>query len=74
MSGIERIQTSLHLAMGVVYLIMGSVVIYIKAFGTLDLPTNFAYVLGGLMIAYGAFRLWRGAMNIQQKKQRATRI
>lgn len=50
----------LHLAMGIVYLILAFVVINMKHFGTMELDKGMAYALGGLLLLYGVFRIWRG--------------
>jgi hypothetical protein len=55
-----RFRATMHLGMGAMYIVFGIIIMYVKAFGTLELPTTFAYVLSGFMILYGAFRIWRG--------------
>ncbi len=44
--------------MGILYLVVGSAIMYVKYTGYADLP--FAYALGTLMLLYGIFRIWRG--------------
>jgi len=56
----HRFQATMHLVMGIVYILLGGVVLYIKVFGTIELSKGLAYALGGMMILYGAFRIWRG--------------
>jgi uncharacterized membrane protein len=68
--GMARFRAIMHLGMGVFYLIIGMLIIYIKAFGAMELPTGFAYVLGSLMLAYGLFRIWRGWVDMKQMKKR----
>lgn len=61
----RRFRSTLNLVMGTIYLLLGGVVIYMKYFGTMELGTGMAYGLGGLMIVYGLFRLWRGFQDIK---------
>lgn len=52
---------SLHIGIGMLYLAIGGSSIYFKKFfGTFDLEPALTYVLGGLLIVYGLFRIWRG--------------
>jgi len=67
--GTQRIQAMMHIGMGVFYIIVGVLVIYVKYFGTMGLPTGVAYVLGTLMLAYGIFRIWRGATWLKMLKR-----
>lgn len=60
LSGGSRFRSILNISMGIIYLILGGVVIYTKYFGTMELGNGIRYALGGLMIVYGLFRLWRG--------------
>lgn len=68
--GIERFQTIMHLGMGSFYIIIGLLVLYVRYFGTMELSAGLAYALGGLMILYGVFRLWRGFVGLKQQKLR----
>lgn len=61
---------SLHIGMGGLYLVMGSAVIYFKAFGVMVLPSIVAYAIGISMLLYGAFRIWRGWMDLKQNKSK----
>jgi uncharacterized membrane protein HdeD (DUF308 family) len=56
--GLTNFNTIRHIAMGVLYLLVGSAIIYTKYTGFAELP--FAYPLATLMLLYGAFRIWRG--------------
>lgn len=68
-SGYERMQMPLHIGMGFVYIIFGILILYIKYFGTMQLSAGLAYALGGLMLLYGVFRLWRGFSMMRQTKR-----
>ncbi len=61
-------RASLHIAMGILYLAIGSAVMYLKYFGAFELPIGLAYLLGGLMLVYGTFRIWRGWRDLKMSK------
>ena len=58
--GYRNVRAVLHIGMGGVYLLFGSIIIAYQNFGTLGLSPVMAYSIGGLMLLYGVFRLWRG--------------
>jgi len=64
-----RFRGSLHIGMGIMYVLIGSLVLYIKHFGAMDLPAELAYVLGSMMLLYGFFRIWRGITYARQRRQ-----
>lgn len=64
----SRFQSTLNIGMGLVYLIVGFTIVYMKIYGVVPLEPALAYALGGLMIVYGLFRLWRGFMDIRRAK------
>lgn len=66
--GFSRARSVLHISMGVVYLILGCFVLYLQRFGGLALPGVLAYLVGGLMLLYGGFRIWRGWRDMQERK------
>jgi hypothetical protein len=66
--GYSRFRGGLDLGMGIVYLILGGAAIYYKYFGAMPLQAGVAYTLGGMMILYGLFRLWRGFAYIRHQK------
>jgi len=66
---IQGFQSIMHLTMGTFYLIIGGLILYVKAFGTMELSAGFAYALGGLMLVYGVFRLWRGFAGLKQRRR-----
>lgn len=52
---------SLHIGIGMLYLAIGGASIYFKKFfGTFELDLWITYLLGGLLLLYGLFRIWRG--------------
>jgi len=58
--GYRNFRSSLDLGMGVFYIIIGLILLYVKYFGSMELSTTYAYILGTLMLVYGIFRLYRG--------------
>lgn len=65
----ERMKGTLHLTMGMFYLMAGSLVLYIKYFGAMELPAGVAYALGTMMLIYGMFRIWRGIVAMKEKRR-----
>lgn len=63
----NRFRAYLNISMGIIYIIFGIAIMYIKYFGSIALGTMAAYTLGGIMLLYGAFRMWRGIVDIRQK-------
>ncbi|MBS1688267.1 MAG: hypothetical protein JSS96_06050 [Bacteroidetes bacterium] len=63
-------RSTLDLGMGVLYLVIASAILSLKYFGTMELSSGFAYVLGGLMFLYGAFRIYRGIRSIRDRNTR----
>lgn len=57
----------LDLGMGVIYIALGLFFILAKYSAMVDLPM-WAYVLGGLMTAFGLFRVYRGGKSMIQRK------
>ncbi|WP_072962077.1 DUF308 domain-containing protein [Chryseobacterium arachidis] len=55
----------LSLVTGLFYIVLGVVVILYKFFFTV-LEPNIAYVLGGLLIIYGIFRIYRALTKIKK--------
>lgn len=57
----------LSLVTGVFYIILG-IFIIIKLWFFVPLEQNVSYILGGLMILYGFFRIFRAIYRIKQSK------
>jgi hypothetical protein len=49
--------------MGIMYLCFAVVMFNMKQFGAIELSAGIAYSLGGLLVVYGGFRIWRGIMD-----------
>ncbi|MCS3871584.1 uncharacterized membrane protein HdeD (DUF308 family) [Chryseobacterium ginsenosidimutans] len=54
----------LSLVTGLFYIVLGIVVIYYKFFFTI-LEPGVAYAMGGLLILYGVFRIYRAISKIK---------
>lgn len=67
---IIRFRATMHLGMGTIYIVLGLIVMYVKAFGTMALSATFAYILSGFMVLYGAFRIWRGIADFRLMPKR----
>ncbi len=61
----NRFRAWLNLAMGVIYILLGGGVMYLKYFGTIELGAVLAYFLGALFMVYGLFRIWRGWQDLK---------
>lgn len=67
--GYRNVRSVLHIGMGGIYLLFGSIIIMYQNFGSLDLTPTMAYSIGGLMLLYGAFRLYRGLADMRQMRR-----
>jgi threonine/homoserine/homoserine lactone efflux protein len=50
----------MHMAIGVLYIILASYLFKVQKFGTVELGAAASYGLGALLLVYGGFRIWRG--------------
>jgi uncharacterized membrane protein HdeD (DUF308 family) len=55
----------MHIGMGVVYLLFGFLIFYVKRFGSIDLSEPIVYGMSILLCLYGIFRLWRGITDLR---------
>ena len=62
-----KMRASMHVGMGILYLVIGTMILYVKYFGAMELSPILAYALGTLMLLYGLFRLWRGFTDLRRK-------
>lgn len=65
---ITQVRATMHIGMGILYLVIGTMVLYVKHFGMVELSAMMAYPLGILMLAYGVFRIWRGFKDLRTNK------
>ena len=66
----QSFRTGLDLGMGILYICIGGFICYAKYFGVVSLPDTYAYILGGLMMLYGAFRIYRGVAVVNARKNK----
>ncbi len=64
-----KFRIGLHLGMGTIYLFFGVLVMYVKYFGAMELPSGVAYTMGTLLLIYGAFRIIRGILDLRNLRQ-----
>ncbi len=56
----------MHIVMGVVYMLFAALVFSAKKFANIELGSMGTYGLSGLLLAYGLFRIWRGATDLRK--------
>lgn len=61
----QRVRAMQHIGMGAVYIVIAALLFWVKTFGTIELSKGVAYALGGLLLVYGAFRIWRGLKELK---------
>jgi len=69
----KSFRTSLDMAMGTIYVIIGIALFALRHFGTVELSASMAYILGTVMVLYGVFRIYRGTVVLFRKDPRAGR-
>jgi hypothetical protein len=62
-------RTSMDIGMGIFYAVIGSLIIYARAYGNMKVPAAIAYILGGMMVVGGIFRFTRGIKAILPRKK-----
>ncbi len=73
--GYRNVRAVLHIGMGGIYLLFGTIIIMYRNFGSIDLSDAMAYSVGGLMILYGGFRLYRGLADMREmRRERKNRL
>ena len=65
----SRFRTSMDIGMGLFYIVIGTLVMYAKAFGDMKIPTIIAYILGAMMVIGGVFRFYRGIKEVLPQKK-----
>jgi hypothetical protein len=56
----QSFKTVSDLVMGIFYIALGGVLIFVRKMGTMDIPKYVAYSLGPIMAIGGVFRFYRG--------------
>lgn len=65
----DRVRAMQHIGMGSLYIVIGGLLFWVKAFGTISLSKGVAYSLGALLLLYGIFRIWRGFKDLKANKE-----
>lgn len=65
----NSVQTARNIIMGLIYLISGALVLNWKYFGSMSLTPAYAYILGGILCAYGLFRIYRGMQDMKMNRR-----
>lgn len=68
--GYRSFRNSLDIGMGFFYVVIALLILNMKYFGTMQLEGWYPYILGGLMMLYGIFRIYRGFKAIRPVKKR----
>lgn len=69
----RNVRAVLHIGMGCIYLLFGLIIAMYKNFVTVELTPVMAYCIGGLMILYGGFRLYRGFADMREMRRERKR-
>jgi hypothetical protein len=67
--GFNSVRAVMNLGMGTIYLVIGIIVLYVKQFVNMELSPAISIVLGGAMILYGLFRIYRGLAPFFQRNR-----
>ncbi|MBC7554046.1 MAG: C4-dicarboxylate ABC transporter [Taibaiella sp.] len=59
---------SLDMGMGILYMVLAGGIIYTKHFATIELSKGLMYAMSGMLVFYGAFRIYRGLVEIRNRK------
>ncbi len=59
-NSINKMRGIMGIAMGVIYLLMAVLVVYLQKIGYFQIGNIFSYAVAALMLAYGVFRIYRG--------------
>ena len=63
----RRFQAGRHIVMGLILIGLGVILARFRKFGTLELTAMASYVLAGIMVIYGLFRIWRGTRELKER-------
>lgn len=63
-----RFRGILNISMGLLYFIFAGYIISTHHFIRVELSTGLSYALGGLLVLYGAFRIWRGIRDFKDAR------
>lgn len=63
-----RFRIIMDVVMGLFYVIIGGMLVFLKRFGLMEVPAWIAYTLGTIMMIGGAFRFYRGLKAVLPQK------
>lgn len=61
-------QAGRHIVMGILLIILAGLLVQYRKFGQLELSSTTSYVLAGILVVYGLFRIWRGTRELKERK------
>jgi hypothetical protein len=61
-NSMDRVRGITGMVMGLVYFFVAALVIYAQKIAMIQVGDTFSYLIATLMVAYGAFRIYRGWM------------
>jgi ABC-type nickel/cobalt efflux system permease component RcnA len=65
--GLRVFQAGRHIVMGLLLMVLAWFLVENRKFGQLELSAMTAYVLAGLLVIYGLFRIWRGTRELKER-------
>lgn len=65
----QAIKTVMDVGMGLFYIAIGCVLVFVRKIGVMEIPGYVAYSLGPIMILGGAFRFHKGFINFLPAKK-----
>ena len=66
--GLRVFQAGRHIVMGLLLMVLAWALVQYRKFGQLELSPMTAYVLAGILVVYGLFRIWRGTRELRERK------
>ena len=64
----RQINAVRHIVMGIILIACAYALIEYRYFARIELNLTTAYVLGGILVVYGLFRMWRGIQDLRGEK------
>ncbi len=66
-TNMRRLGAARHIIMGLVLLAFAWAVVHYRSFGKIELTATTTYVMAGIMIVYGCFRIYRGTRELKER-------
>jgi len=67
----SQFRTMMDIVMGIFYSFIGGSLVYARTFVGIEVPAWVAYILGGMMLIGGLFRLYRGIKTVAGRNNRS---